>query len=112
MAGLYFGVRIPTPQRFAAWLRGVAPPLGRGEPYVQLLMGGYRPPRLPIVVDLFSPQAHLPFSRRLWRFYALGGVRCWPLFVHHNDYEKPELVSQLANAVDHALTSMETSSRK
>ena len=105
--GLYFGVRIPAPQRLAAWLRGTAPPLGRGEPYVQLLMMGYRPPRLPLVVDLFSPQAHLPMNNRLWRFYALGGVRCWPLFADHNDYEKPELAMQLATALENALISME-----
>ena len=70
-------------------------------------MMGYRPPRLPLVVDLFSPQAHLPMNNRLWRFYALGGVRCWPLFADHNDYEKPELAMQLATALENALISME-----
>ena len=109
--GLYLGLRIPAPHRLASWLRGTAPPLGLGEPYVQLLMCGYRPPRLPLVVDLFSAQAHLPMCSRLWRFYALGGVRCWPLFSDHNDYEKPELATQLASALENALVSMESKQR-
>ena len=108
MTGLYLGVRLPTPQRLAARIRGAASPLGRGEPYVQLLISGYRPPRLPLVVDLFSPQGHLQLSRKLWSFYALGGVRSWPLFAHHSDFEKPELVEQLATAVENALISMES----
>ena len=105
--GLYLGVRIPAPQMLTAWLRGAPQPLGRGEPYVQLLMSGYRPPRLHLVVDIFSPQIHMPMSNRLWKFYALNGVRCWPLFPNHSDYEKAELAPQLATAVENALTLME-----
>lgn len=105
-AGAYVRLRLPGPRTLAAWVtrsQGAAPSLAFGDPYVQHLIGGYRPPRLPLVVDLFAPQGRLPPLSRLWRFYSLGGVRCRPLFADHHDFYKPELIPQLAEALEAAL---------
>jgi hypothetical protein len=45
----------------------------------------------------------LPKVHALWSFYAQGGVRDWPLFDDHFDFVKPELASQLAQALETAL---------
>jgi thioesterase domain-containing protein len=73
------------------------------EPFVQLLREGYRPPRLPLVVDLFGPADHLPQLRILWRFYGRGGVRLHPLFQGHFDFMRAELMPELAAALEDAL---------
>jgi hypothetical protein len=51
----------------------------------------------------------LPKVHALWSFYAQGGVRDWPLFDDHFDFVKPELASQLAQALEIALQRVEGS---
>jgi hypothetical protein len=49
---LYLRMEVPDPNTIKDKLRGIAPP--PPDPYVQLLYDGYRPPRLPLRVDLFA----------------------------------------------------------
>ncbi|MEB3171741.1 MAG: AMP-binding protein [Synechococcaceae cyanobacterium] len=83
------------------------PAFAGGDPFVRLLEEGYRPPRLPLRVDLFTPPAQIPVQRRLWRFYARAGVRLHPLFKDHFDFLKPERMPQLAAALEGALADIE-----
>jgi 3-oxoacyl-(acyl-carrier-protein) synthase/thioesterase domain-containing protein/acyl carrier protein len=100
-ARLYLRMGVPGPNTIKDKLRGIAPP--SPDPYVQLLYDGYRPPRLPLRVDLFATHTQLPKVHALWSFYAQGGVRAWPLFDDHHDFLKPELAPQLAQALETAL---------
>jgi amino acid adenylation domain-containing protein len=100
-ARLYLRMGVPGPNTIKDKLRGIAPPLS--DPYVQLLYDGYRPPRLPLRVDVFATPRQLPKVHTLWSFYAQGGVNAWPLFDRHSDFIKPELASQLAEALETAL---------
>ena len=75
-----------------------------GDPFQMLSRKGFRPRRLPVTAHLFSPPHSITRLRRTWRFYALGGVHCVPLFNDHTDFwVRPELAPQLATAVRHAL---------
>jgi len=109
IARLYLRMGLPGPNTIKDKLRGIAPP--PPDPYVQLLYDGYRPPRLPLRVDLFATPKQLPKVHALWSFYAQGGVRDWPLFDDHFDFIKPELASQLAQALETALQRAEGPSR-
>lgn len=106
-ARLYLRMGLPGPNTIKDKLRGIAPP--PPDPYVQLLYDGYRPPRLPLRVDLFATPRQLPKVHALWSFYAQGGVRDWPLFDSHSDFIKPELAPQLAQALEIALQRVEGS---
>jgi len=106
-ARVYLRMGIPGPRARAiiAGLRGIATPPCEPypDPYLQLLFTGYRPPRLPIAVDLFAPQRQMRKVHAIWTFYARGGVHDWPLFDDHFDFIKPELAPQLAQALETAL---------
>jgi thioesterase domain-containing protein len=104
-ARLYLRMGVPGPNTIKNKLRGIAPTLP--DPYVQLLYDGYRPPRLPLRVDLFATPSQLPKVLGLWSFYAQGGVTAWPLFERHPDFIKPELASQLAEALETAFQRVE-----
>jgi thioesterase domain-containing protein len=108
-ARLYLRMGVPGPNTIKDKLTGIVPP--PAEPFVQLLFDGYRPPRLPLEVDLFAPQRQLAKVHALWSFYAQGGVHDWPLFDDHFDFIKPELASQLAQALETALQRAEGPSR-
>ena len=69
---------------------------------------GFRPRRLPVTAHLFSPPHSIKRLRRTWRFYALGGVNCVPLFNDHTDFwARPELAAELAAALQRALAQHE-----
>lgn len=80
------------------------------DPFVELLKREYRPPRLPLSVDVFTPADKLSQLERLWRFYARGGVRLHPIFRQHQDFTRPELMPELAAALERALAEAETRS--
>ena len=101
----YLRVELLGPNTIKDKLRGIAPP--PPDPYVQLLYDGYRPPRLPLQVDLFATPRQLTRIHALWSFYAQGGVHDWPLFENHFDFIKPELTPQLAQALETALQRVE-----
>jgi len=72
-----------------------------------VLLRGYRPPRLPVAVDLFGVPSRLGFLRPLWRFYARAGVRTHPMFDEHTDFLRPESAGALAAALESALEKIE-----
>jgi thioesterase domain-containing protein len=72
-----------------------------------VLLRGYRPPRLPVAVDLFGPPSRLGFLRPLWRFYARAGVRTHPMFEEHTDFLQPQSAGALAAALESALDEIE-----
>jgi len=72
---------------------------------------GYRPPRLPVEVDVFVRPARKAVLERLWRFYARGGARLHPIFEEHADFIRPELMPKLAVEIEEVLARSETTSR-
>ncbi len=44
-----------------------------------------------------------PQLQPLWGFYARRGVRTHPIFQHHSDFMKPELMPKLAEALEMAI---------
>jgi amino acid adenylation domain-containing protein len=96
-------VRVPSPRRFVLARVGKPSPLQDDDLFVRLSWDGYRPLRLPLVVDLFAPEANLFQLRRLWRFYGKHGVRCHPIFRDHHDFRRPELMAELAETLKTAL---------
>jgi amino acid adenylation domain-containing protein len=100
----YLRVRVPNRQRLARAFAGSLPASPPAvDPFAQLPWEGYRPSRLPLVVDLFAPPANMVLHRKLWHFYCRGGVRCHPLFLEHTDFFQPELMPELARALELAL---------
>jgi amino acid adenylation domain-containing protein len=100
-------LRLPGPERLAAALAGRPFANAAEEPFLETLRQGYRPPRLPLAVDLFAPPAHHPQLQRLWSFYAQGGVRVHPLFRDHDDFYRPALMPELAQALEQAIAPLE-----
>jgi acyl-CoA synthetase (AMP-forming)/AMP-acid ligase II/thioesterase domain-containing protein len=81
--------------------------LGDRDFFMEMLRS-YSPPRLPITVDLFGPERSMKRLRRAWRHYATAGVRCHPMFEHHQDMVRPELMSQLAAELEATLAEVES----
>lgn len=100
----YLNFRVPHP------LRELKGGLARHkDPYVRLLKTGYRPKRLPIAVDLFTPEPNVRTLAPLWRFYCQAGITVHPMFETHTDfYKKPELTPVLAAALEEALQRAES----
>lgn len=64
--------------------------------YYAWLHSAYRPPRLPIKVQLFTTPQNSNRLERLWRFYAMGGVTTHTMFEHHLDFSRPSHMPELA----------------
>ena len=77
----------------------------RGDYFLQLHTY-YRPPRLPIRVDIFSARSAESNRRRLWNFYSRGNAHVHPVLLDHNDYYNadfmPAFADQLENLMDEA----------
>jgi acyl-CoA synthetase (AMP-forming)/AMP-acid ligase II/thioesterase domain-containing protein len=84
------------------------PRQGSGNPDFLETMRGYSPPQLPITVDLFGPGRSMKRLRRAWRHYATAGVRCHPLFEHHTDLVRPDLMSRLAAELEDVVAEFES----
>jgi amino acid adenylation domain-containing protein len=80
---------------------------GSSDPFVLLLKHSYRPRRLPIKAAVFAPEPSLGRLRFLWRFYARAGVSLYPIFSDHFDFYRPELMDELAAALESALKRVE-----
>ena len=89
-----------------AAIAGGDPSNPESDVYV-ILLRGYRPPRLPVAVDLFGVTSRLGFLRPLWRFYARAGVRTHPMFEEHEDFLQPESAGALAAALESAIDEIE-----
>jgi thioesterase domain-containing protein len=81
---------------------------GQADLYVGLAQRGFRPPRLPVAVDVFGPRRTLKLLQMTWRHYALEGVRSHPMLDTHHDFLRPEKGPQLAAALERALAHVET----
>jgi len=99
----YLRLRVPASLFPGFATAGSEGPAEVDDLFAQLSWDGYRPPRLPLAVDLFAPPGHLALLRRLWCFYGRGGVRCHPIFREHLDFRQPERMPQLAEALEAAL---------
>jgi hypothetical protein len=62
---------------------------------------------LPIEVAVFAPKPGLDRLWFLWSFYARAGVSLYPIFSDHFDFYRPELMDELAAALESALKSVE-----
>ncbi|MFM9111519.1 MAG: hypothetical protein ACKOPN_13220, partial [Prochlorococcaceae cyanobacterium] len=101
-------VSLPGPQRLAAIISGTQPPTpGGGDAFIHRLRDSYQPRPLPLKVEVFAPADQLPSLERLWRFYGRHGVRCHPLFSEHMDFCRPELMPELAAALERVLAEVE-----
>ena len=100
----YLNFRVPHP--FRELQGGLA---RYKDPYVRLLKTGYRPKRLPIAVDLFTPEPNARILASLWRFYCEAGITLHPMFDEHEDfYLKPQCAPILAVALEDALQHAES----
>lgn len=104
---LHLQILIPHPPKMAAALTGQALPPTAMDPYLVLLIEQYRPPQLPITIDVFAPPGNLPALQRLWSFYGLEGVHLHPLFQAHNDFIDPDRMEALAMTLEHVLDQVE-----
>jgi thioesterase domain-containing protein len=76
-------------------------------PFHRLLESDYHPPSLPVVVDVFGPPRNRDGLTKLWRQHASRGVRYRSMFDDHHDFTRPELMSELAAALQHLLAEAE-----
>lgn len=108
----WLGNRVGARVRRALGRAGRAPATDDpyADPYVKLARQTYRPPRLPVVVDLFGPPRSMRLQRMTWQYYARGGVRSHPMLETHEDFLRADVGPQLAFAVESALAAIEQSS--
>jgi hypothetical protein len=64
-------------------------------------------PPLPIRVQVFCPPDQLPARRRLWRYYARGGVDCQQFFVNHDDFVQPRWAPVMVAALERVMRRFE-----
>lgn len=95
-------------ERIRPWDLEFGPPrlLGVDDPWVNLARR-FRPPRLPVTVDLFSPNWSMSLLEETWRDYALRGIRSHVMFDSHNDFQRAENAPALARALESALAAAE-----
>jgi thioesterase domain-containing protein len=96
----YLGLRLPGPQSLKRMATGKEPQIL--DAFVQLLTS-YKPPRLPVKIELFAPKQNVTELMRVWEFYAKGGVHCSILFEDHHDYYNPDCAAALALALEEKL---------
>jgi len=71
----------------------------RGDYFLQLHTY-YRPPRLPIRVDIFSARSAENNRRRLWNFYSRGNAYVHPVLLDHNDYYNADIMPAFADRLE------------
>lgn len=79
-----------------------------GEDMYVLLTQRFRPPRLPVAVDLFGPGWSMELLRLTWQPYALNGIRSHVMLGSHLDFLQPEHAPAVARALESALALIET----
>jgi amino acid adenylation domain-containing protein len=90
---------------FGETAKNELPPAGRDA--FMLLLRAYQPLRLPISADVFAPRNRLRHLAQIWGLFARNGLRCHPLFENHVDFQRADLMPQLAEALEGAITSIE-----
>lgn len=71
----------------------------RGDYFLQLHTY-YRPPRLPVRVDIFSARSAENNRRRLWNFYSRGNAYVHPVLLDHNDYYNADFMPAFADRLE------------
>jgi len=71
----------------------------RGDYFLQLHTY-YRPPRLPVRVDIFSVRSAENNRRRLWNFYSRGNAYVHPVLLDHNDYYNADFMPAFADRLE------------
>jgi amino acid adenylation domain-containing protein len=71
----------------------------RGDYFLQLHTY-YRPPRLPVRVDIFSARSAENNLRRLWNFYSKGKACVHPILCDHNDYYIADFMPAFADQLE------------
>ncbi len=69
----------------------------------------YRPPRLPVAVDVFATASTVRRKRWIWSFYALRGVIVHPFLKEHSDFYNAALMPALARLLRRRLEAVERS---
>ncbi|MEB3167143.1 MAG: alpha/beta fold hydrolase, partial [Synechococcaceae cyanobacterium] len=105
--GSYLGLRLPSPYRLIQKALNRSTSWMDSDPYITWLQKDYRPPRLPLTVELFATPASLPLLQKLWSFYALAGVRPHLLFADHLDFMGAEQMPELAATLEAVLEPLE-----
>ncbi len=118
-------VSLASRQLVRRWRSGLRPPSHQGDvqgPSAPLeetfsddflkLHADYRPPRLPIRVDIFGTVATQPYLQKLWRFYARRGVTEHPMFEHHMDFIAPDRAKELAAEIQRILAEVDQRSSR
>jgi len=78
----------------------------RGDYFLQLHTY-YRPPRLPVRVDIFATRSAENELRKLWNFYSTGKARVHPDLVDHNDYYDSDFMPAFADRLETLIDEVE-----
>ena len=90
--------------------RAVNPTLLNHSDYYVKVQTLYRPPRLPVAVDVISTRSTRLQKEWVWRFYARRGVRWHPVLDHHDDFFNAALMPPLADLLRQRLREIEAGS--
>ena len=90
--------------------RAVNPTLVNHSDYYVKVQTLYRPPRLPVAVDVISTRSTRLQKEWIWRFYARRGVRWHPVLDRHDDFFNAALMPPLADLLRHRLREIEAGS--
>ena len=90
--------------------RAVNPTLVNHSDYYVKVQTLYRPPRLPVAVDVISTRSTRLQKEWVWRFYALRGVRWHPVLDRHDDFFNAALMPPLADLLRQRLREIEAGS--
>ena len=87
--------------------RAVNPTLLNHSDYYVKVQTLYRPPRLPVAVDVISTRSTRLQKEWVWRFYARRGVRWHPALDRHDDFFNAALMPPLADLLRQRLREIE-----
>jgi len=82
----------------------------RGDYFLQLHTY-YRPPRLPLRVDVFASRGQLQQHEKLWNFYARGRAMLHPCLEDHEDYYNADLMPEFAVLLETIIAEIEAGAK-
>jgi hypothetical protein len=71
----------------------------------------FRPPRLPVTVDVIATATTVRRKRWIWSFYAQRGVVVHPFLKQHTDFYDAGLMPRLARLLRERLEAVEAAPR-
>jgi hypothetical protein len=78
----------------------------RGDYFLQLHTY-YRPPRLPIRVDIFATRSAENDLQKLWDFYSTSNAYVHPDLLDHNDYYNADFMPAFADRLETLIDEIE-----